>query len=84
MLKTPINQLCIMEFKMTVDNGLKVFAGTMVLISVVLTQFVHPGFIWFTVFIGANLIQSAFTGICPPVFFLKKLGCVDGSCSTKK
>ena len=69
---------------MTVDNGLKIFAGTMVLISVVLTHFVHPGFLWFTVFIGVNLIQSVFTGICPAVFFLKILGCKSDSCSTAK
>ena len=65
---------------MTVENGLKAFAGFMVLFSVVLTKFVHPDFIWFTVFVGANLLQSAFTGICPAVFFLKLVGCKDGSC----
>ncbi|WP_435236581.1 YgaP family membrane protein [Psychromonas sp. PT13] len=65
---------------MTIENGIKVFAGIMVLISVLLTQFVHPGFIWFTVFIGFNLIQSAFTGICPASFLLKILGCKSGDC----
>ena len=62
---------------MTVNDGLRVFAGFMVLLSVVLTQFVHPYFMWFTVFIGINLFQSAFTGICPVVFFLKLVGCKD-------
>ena len=66
--------------KMTIENGIKVLAGSMVLLSVVLTQFVHPYFIWLTVFVGANLLQSAFTGICPAVFFLKKLGCKSESC----
>ncbi|PKF61160.1 DUF2892 domain-containing protein [Psychromonas sp. psych-6C06] len=60
---------------MTIENGIRVLAGTMVLLSVLLTQFVHPNFFWLTVFAGANLLQSAFTGICPAVFFLKKLGC---------
>lgn len=60
---------------MTIENGIKVFAGSMVLLSVVLTQFVHPGFLWFTVFIGVNLIQSAFTGFCPAALLLKKFGC---------
>ena len=70
---------------MTVDNGIKILAGTMILLSVALTQFVHPGFIWLTAFIGANLIQSAFTGFCPPTFFLKKLGCTStDSCGIKK
>lgn len=59
---------------MNIENALRVFAGTMVLISVVLTYFVHPYFVWFTVFIGLNLIQSAFTGFCPAIAILKKLG----------
>ncbi|EIA3183077.1 TPA: DUF2892 domain-containing protein [Vibrio parahaemolyticus] len=57
---------------MTLENAVRVFAGTMVLISVILTVFVHSNFIWFTVFIGVNLIQSAYTGICPAAYFLKK------------
>lgn len=69
---------------MTIENGIKVFAGIMVLVSVLLTHFVHPGFVWFTVFIGVNLIQSAFTGICPAVFLLKKCGCKSGTCTTEK
>ena len=59
---------------MTLENAVRVFAGAMVLLSVVLTLTVHSGFVWLTVFIGVNLIQSAFTGICPAAFFLKKLG----------
>lgn len=59
---------------MNIENALRVFAGTMVLVSVVLTYFVHPYFVWFTVFIGLNLIQSAFTGFCPAIAILKKLG----------
>jgi len=60
---------------MTVENGVRVIAGSMILLSVLLTQFVHPGFIWLTVFVGLNLLQSAFTGICPAAFILKKCGC---------
>ncbi|MCK5819251.1 MAG: DUF2892 domain-containing protein [Psychromonas sp.] len=59
---------------MTVDNGVRMLAGAMILLSVLLTHFVHPAFVWLTLFIGANLLQSAFTGICPAVFFLKKMG----------
>ncbi|MGR5231580.1 YgaP family membrane protein [Vibrio rotiferianus] len=59
---------------MTLENAVRVFAGTMVLISVILTVFVHSNFIWFTVFIGVNLIQSAYTGICPAAYFFKKFG----------
>ncbi|TOP97039.1 rhodanese [Vibrio parahaemolyticus] len=59
---------------MTLENAVRVFAGTMVLASAILTVFVHSNFIWFTVFIGVNLIQSAYTGICPAAYFLKKFG----------
>jgi len=69
---------------MTIENGIKVLAGSMILISVVLTYFVHPAFVWLTVFVGANLLQSAFTGICPAAFLLKKCGCTCGTCSPQK
>jgi len=61
---------------MTVEKALLVFAGTMVLLSVVLTYYVHPNFVWLTVFVGVNMIQSAFTGFCPAVMVMKKLGMV--------
>jgi hypothetical protein len=50
------------------------FAGFMVLLSVVLTQFVHPAFMWLTVFVGANLFQQSFTGFCPAAMVFRKLG----------
>lgn len=59
---------------MTVERALLAFAGTMVLLSVLLTYFVHPNFVWLTVFVGANMFQSAFSGFCPAVMVLKKLG----------
>ena len=59
---------------MTLDRAVQAFAGVMVLVSVLLTQFVHPNFFWFTVFIGFNLFQSAFTGFCPAAMVMKKLG----------
>jgi len=59
---------------MTLENGVRVFAGSMILLSVVLTVWVHPLFIWFTVFIGVNLIQSAFTGVCPAASLLRQMG----------
>jgi hypothetical protein len=46
----------------------------MVLLSVFLTYFVHPWFVWLTVFVGANLLQSAFTGFCPAAMVMHKLG----------
>ena len=59
---------------MTVENGVRLVAGSMILISVILTTFVHSSFLWLTVFIGLNLVQSSFTGICPAAFLLKKIG----------
>jgi hypothetical protein len=63
---------------MTLDRSVMLFAGCMVLLSVVLTAFVSPLFIWFTVFIGLNLIQSSFTGFCPAAMVFKKLGIRSG------
>jgi hypothetical protein len=59
---------------MSLDRAVQAFAGVMVLVSVLLTQFVHPNFLWFTVFIGFNLFQSAFTGFCPAAMVMRKLG----------
>jgi hypothetical protein len=59
---------------MSLDRTVLAFAGIMVLLSVALTQWVSPYFIWFTVFIGLNLLQSAFTGICPAAAIFRKLG----------
>ncbi|MGV8830566.1 MAG: YgaP family membrane protein [Devosia sp.] len=58
---------------MSIDRAVMVFAGTMVLVSVLLTAFVSQYFVWFTVFIGLNLIQSAFTRLCPAAWVFKAL-----------
>ncbi|WP_265421275.1 YgaP family membrane protein [Aeromonas salmonicida] len=60
---------------MTVDNGVRIVVGSMLLLSLALTQWVHPGFFWLSVFVGVNLIQSAFTGFCPAAMVLRRLGC---------
>ncbi|RXJ49699.1 YgaP family membrane protein [Gelidibacter gilvus] len=52
----------------------RVIVGTMVLLSVVLTVYVNPNWMWLTVFIGLNLIQSAFTKWCLLETILMKLG----------
>lgn len=59
---------------MSLERMVSAFAGFMVLLSVLLTQFVHPGFIWLTVFVGANLFQQSFTGFCPAAMVMRKLG----------
>jgi len=63
---------------MTLDRSVMLFAGCMVLLSVLLTAFVSPLFVWFTVFIGLNLIQSSFTGFCPAAMVFKALGVKTG------
>lgn len=64
---------------MSVERAVLAFAGVMVLLSVVLMVYVSPLFIWFTVFIGANMLQSAFTGFCPAAMAFKALGYKPGS-----
>ena len=59
---------------MSVERSFEAFVGVMVLISVALAQFVHPGFVWMTVAIGINVIQQAFTGFCPVAIGLRKAG----------
>jgi len=58
---------------MSAERALTAFAGFMVLLSVVLTVYVHENFVWFTVFIGANLFQQSFTGFCPATIVLRKV-----------
>ncbi len=58
---------------MTIENKIRILAGTMVLISFTLGRFVNPAWLWLSVFVGVNLIQSAFTGFCPAEIVLKKL-----------
>jgi len=58
---------------MTVERAIMAFAGVMVLLSVALTFWLDPNFVWLTLFVGANLLQSAFTGFCPAAIVLKKV-----------
>lgn len=64
---------------MTVENAVRALAGSFVLISLGLGYWVHEGFYLFTAFVGANLLQSAFTGICPAAAIFRKLGLKDAS-----
>ena len=63
---------------MTLDRSVLAFAGFLVLLSVALTVWVSPWFVWLTVFVGLNLLQSAFTGFCPAAMVLRKLGIKPG------
>jgi hypothetical protein len=50
------------------------FAGSMVLISLLLWLVHSQYWLFFTAFVGANLLQAAFTGFCPLAVILKKIG----------
>jgi hypothetical protein len=57
---------------MSIERALRLIAGSFVVASVVLGMFVHPYFYWFTVFVGLNLFQSAFSNWCPMMTILRK------------
>ena len=59
---------------MTIENAIRILAGTFVLISITLASLVHPWWLALAGFVGLNLIQSAFTGFCPAALILRKLG----------
>lgn len=63
---------------MSIDRIVMAFAGFMILLSLALTFFVHPNFWWLTAFVGANMLQASFTGFCPLVIMLKKMGAQPG------
>jgi len=58
----------------TVNQGLRGVAGFFILVSLALGHWVHPAFYLFTVFVGLNLLQSAFTDWCPMMVVLERLG----------
>ncbi|NOY15767.1 MAG: DUF2892 domain-containing protein [Gammaproteobacteria bacterium] len=64
---------------MTIDRLVFAFAGAVVLISIILTQYHNPNWVWLTVFVGANLFQSAFTRFCPLATILKAIGAKPGN-----
>jgi hypothetical protein len=59
---------------MSVERIVLAVAGSFILLSLLLAHFHHPNWLWFTAFVGANLLQSAFTGFCPMAIILKKIG----------
>ena len=63
---------------MTVNDALRLMAGTFILLSLALAQYHSPNWLWFTGFIGLNLLQSAFSKWCPVMFIFKKMGLKEG------
>jgi len=58
---------------MTIENTIRAFAGTFILMSLALAHWVHPNWLWFTAFVGMNLLQSSFTGFCPLEMVLRRI-----------
>ena len=59
---------------MNLDRAVMAFAGVMILISVALVYFVSPLWLFFTAFIGLNMLQASFTDFCPAAMIFRKLG----------
>lgn len=59
---------------MSIDRIVLAVAGTFILISLALAHYHNPLWLWFTAFVGLNLLQSAFTGFCPLATILKRMG----------
>lgn len=69
---------------MSIERIVIAFAGFMVMLTLALGVpaspiFLHEYWLFFTAFVGFNLLQSAFTGFCPLAMILKKLGISPGS-----
>jgi len=62
---------------MTIDSAIRLIGGLFVTASVLLGMYVHPYFLWFTLFVGLNLFQSGLTGWCPMMTILRKIGVPD-------
>jgi hypothetical protein len=63
---------------MSIDRMVMAFAGSFVLVSLALAHWHSPNWLWFTAFVGANLLQASFSGFCPLAIILKKLGVKSG------
>ena len=64
---------------MNLDRAVMLFAGLMVLLSLALTRWAHPGWVWLTVFVGLNLLQASMTGFCPAAILFRRLGVKSGT-----
>ncbi|UES51625.1 YgaP-like transmembrane domain [Roseibium aggregatum] len=59
---------------MTVERAILLVVGLLILASVLLAVYVNLNWLWLTGILGAHLVQASFTGLCPAVMVLKKLG----------
>ncbi len=63
----------------SIDQWVFRIAGLFVLLSLALAHFHHPAWLWFTAFVGANMLQASFTGFCPLALILQRLGVQSGA-----
>jgi len=66
---------------MTQQRALFIFISMMIFLSVALTLWVDPRFYWFTLFVGANMLQFSVSGYCPAAWLFKKIG-LKSACDT--
>lgn len=59
---------------MSVERAVMGFAGSVVLVSLLLAHYVSADWLWLIAFVGANLLQSSFTGFCPLAKILRAMG----------
>ena len=64
---------------MNIDKLIFRIAGVMILVSLLLSQFHSVHWLWFTAFVGANMLQASFTGFCPLAMMLKKMSIQNGA-----
>lgn len=75
---------------MTTERIIRIMAGVMILLSLALAHFMGQvdmtslSWLWLTAFVGLNLLQSGFTGFCPPEFLLKRMGFQSGGSACSK
>jgi hypothetical protein len=69
---------------MTVERAVRLMAGLMILLSLALAHFFSLNWLWLTVFVGLNLMQSAFTNWCPAISIFRAMGMKDAVCPTGK
>jgi hypothetical protein len=67
-----------------IERVLRGMAGFFVLLSLILAHYLSPMWLWFTAFVGLNLLQSAFTNWCPAMWILQTCGVQQGCCSKEK
>lgn len=64
---------------MNIDRAVMAFAGSVIVVSLALANFLSPWWLLLTLFVGLNLLQASFTGFCPLAMILRRLGVQSGN-----